>query len=115
MRCETSQLLLLLLGCVTLGALNQFVPAVAAQETARKTKIAVQPAYSPLAKRLNLMGVVRIEVVIAPDGKVKKAHVLGGHPVLAAEAEKAALLTEFEAGPRETTQVLELKFGASQN
>jgi outer membrane biosynthesis protein TonB len=86
-----------------------------AQDTPRKVKVAVHPEYSALAKRLNLIGVVRIEVVISAEGKVKKAHVLGGHPVLAADAEKAALLTEFETGPKESTQVLEFKFGPSQN
>jgi TonB family protein len=79
----------------------------------RQVKISVQPMYSALAKRLNLNGVVRVEVQVAPDGKVKKAHVLGGHPVLAVDAEKAALLTEFEPGPKETTQVLEFRFGSS--
>lgn len=81
-------------------------------EAARRVKVAVKPEYSPLAKRLNLSGVVRVEVQIAPDGKVKKAHVVGGHPVLGLDAEKAALMTEFEPGPKDTTQVIEFHFGA---
>ncbi len=79
----------------------------------RAVKVMVKPEYSALAKRLNLNGAVKVEVQVAPDGKVKKAHVLGGHPVLAVDAEKAALMTEFEAGPKETTQILEFHFGSS--
>lgn len=78
----------------------------------RKVKVAAKPEYSALAKRLNLSGLVRVEVLIGTDGKVKRAHVLGGHPVLALEAEKAAIMTEFEPGPKESTQVLEFHFGS---
>ena len=76
-------------------------------------KAAVRPEYPELARHLNLTGLVKVEVLIAPDGKVKKAHVVGGHPVLGLEAEKAALRTEFEAGPRESTQVIEFRFGTA--
>lgn len=92
-----------------------FSPALWSQsgagEASRKIKVTVRPEYPALARQMNLKGTVRVEVVIAPDGKVKKAHVVGGHPLLALEAEKAALLTEFESGPRESTQILEFRFG----
>ena len=91
-----------------------FVPTTFSQDAAppRKIRVSVKPDYSPLAKQLKLSGNVRVEVQIAPDGKVKKARVLGGHPVLALEAEKAALLTEFEPGPKESTQIIEFHFGS---
>jgi len=79
-------------------------------ETKRKVKSLGRPVYPDLARRLNLTGVVKVEVVIGPDGKVKRTRVLGGHPVLAAEAEKAAMQSEFEAGPKETTEVIEFRF-----
>lgn len=77
----------------------------------RKVKSLGRPQYSDLAKKLNLSGTVKVEVTVGADGKVKRTHVLGGHPVLAVEAEKAAMQSEFEAGPRETTEVIEFKFG----
>jgi TonB family protein len=80
-------------------------------EEPRPVKEVVTPEYPALAKQLKLRGTVKVEVVIAPDGKVKKAHVIGGHPLLAVEAEKAALLTRFEAAPKETTQVIQYRFG----
>jgi TonB family protein len=76
----------------------------------RRVKVLAKPAYSDLARKLNLSGVVRVEVTIGADGHVKRTHVLGGHPVLAVEAEKAAHASEFEPGPRETTEVIEFKF-----
>jgi TonB family protein len=71
-----------------------------------------KPQYPELAKKLNLTGVVKIEVTISPDGKVKRTHVVGGHPVLATEAEKAAMQTEFEPGPKETSEIIEFWFGS---
>jgi hypothetical protein len=55
---------------------------------------------------LNLSGVVRVEVQIAPDSKVKKVRVVGGHPVLALDAERAAA-----PGPKESTQIIEFHIG----
>jgi TonB family protein len=78
----------------------------------RKVRVMGKPQYPELAKKLNLTGVVKIEVTIGADGKVKRTHVIGGHPVLAPEAEKAALQSEFEPGPRETSEVIEFKFGS---
>jgi len=78
----------------------------------RHVKYLGKPAYPELAKKLNLAGTVKVEVIVGADGKVKRTRVLGGHPVLAAEAEKAALQSEFDAGPKETTEVIEFRFGA---
>jgi outer membrane biosynthesis protein TonB len=57
-------------------------------EIQRKVKDAFRPEYSQLPKRLRLSGSVRVEVTIAPDGKVTKAHLVGGHPVLAESAKR---------------------------
>jgi TonB family protein len=76
----------------------------------RAVKHMVAPQFPDLAKKLNLSGTVRIEVTIAPDGVVKRSRILGGHPLLAAEAEHAADKCAFEPGPRETTEVIEFKF-----
>ena len=78
----------------------------------RRVKVMGKPQYPDLAKKLNLTGVVKIEVTIGADGKVKRTRVIGGHPVLATEAEKAAMQCEFEPGPRETSEVIEFKFGS---
>jgi TonB family protein len=76
----------------------------------RPVKNLVQPTLPDFAKKFKLSGTVRIEVTIASNGTVKNTRVLGGHPVLAAEAEKAAQKSIFEPGPRETIEVIEFRF-----
>jgi outer membrane biosynthesis protein TonB len=84
--------------------------AKAPAETKRQAKHLVTPNVSDLAKKLNLSGTVRIEILIGPDGTVKKTRVIGGNPVLAMDAETAAQKSTFMPGPTETTEVIEFKF-----
>jgi TonB family protein len=76
----------------------------------RPVKHLVTPSVPELARKLNLTGTVRVEIVIAPDGTVKRTRVLGGHPVLAVEAERAAQRSTFEPGPKETSETIDFKF-----
>jgi TonB family protein len=78
----------------------------------RRVKVMGRPVYPDLAKKMNLSGVVKVEVTVGTDGKVKRTRIVGGHPVFAAEAEKAAMQSEFEPGPKETSEVIEFKFAA---
>src|ERR1700733_12159802 len=84
--------------------------AQSAPITRRPVRHMVTPAYPEPAKKLNLTGTARIEVTIGSDGVVKHTRVIGGHPVLAAEAERAAEKSTFEPGPAETVEVIEFKF-----
>jgi TonB family protein len=92
------------------GAMPARAQSSGAVEERRPVKHLVQPTLSDLARKLNLTGTVRIEVTIAPDGSVKRTRVLGGHPVLAQDAERAAQRSTFEPGPRETVETIEFKF-----
>jgi len=82
------------------------------EEGKRKIKSRVNPQFSDLARRMNLSGKVKIEVVIAADGHVKSSRVLGGHPVLAQCCVDALSQWKFEPDPAETTQVIEFEFKA---
>jgi TonB family protein len=104
--------LLAVLATVSLGTVSLRAQEGDAPGSKRKVKIMGRPQYPDLAKKLNLTGVVKIEVTIGADGKVKRTHVVGGHPVLASEAEKAAMQTEFEPGPKETSEIIEFRFGS---
>ena len=104
--------ILLLAAVLMLGSWPSLRAQTVDGEALRHVKMAVKPEYPALAKRMNLSGNVKVEVVIAPNGRVKRAHVVGGHPLLAIEAEKAALATIFEAAPQETTQIIEYHFSA---
>jgi len=105
-------LCLLVLAAAGLGTVSLRSQEGDAPGSKRRVKLMGKPQYPDLAKKLNLSGVVKIEVTIGADGKVKRTRVIGGHPVLAPEAEKAAMQSEFEPGPRETSEVIEFKFGS---
>jgi TonB family protein len=76
----------------------------------RRAKVKVQPEYPDLARRMELSGVVKIEVTVAPNGSVKSARVVGGHPVLAGAALDAARKWRFEPAPTESSGIIEFKF-----
>jgi TonB family protein len=99
-----------LLLAMAFGTLQLRAQSSRPAEAKRPAKHLVQPNLSDLARKLNLSGTVRIEVTIAPDGNVKRTRVLGGHPVLAADAERAAQNSTFEPASTETVEVIEFKF-----
>ena len=79
------------------------------QET-RKRLESPQPTYSELARRMNLSGVVKIELVVGADGEIKQARILGGHPVLAEAALTALRYWKYEPAKSETRLQVEFKF-----
>jgi TonB family protein len=81
-------------------------------EMVRRAKTKVQPVYPDLAKRMNLSGTVKIQVVVAPNGTVKEARIVGGHPVLANAALDAAKKWRFEPAAMESSGVIDFKFDA---
>jgi TonB family protein len=93
-----------ILGLYTLGQSSS------PEEGKRKLKTKVAPTYPELAKRMNVVGKVKIEVIIAPDGHVKSTRALGGHPLLVQACNEAVKEWKFVAAPEETTQVAECDF-----
>ena len=83
-------------------------------ELTRRAKNKVNPFYPELAKKMNITGTVRIEVTVSPNGTVKEARIVGGHPVLATAALDAAKKWRFEPAPAESSGVIEFKFGPQQ-
>jgi len=79
-------------------------------EGKRKVKSKTAPAYPELAKRMNVSGKVKIEVIITPDGKVRSTRVIGGHPLLVQACQDAVKEWKFIAAAEETTQVIEFDF-----
>ena len=76
----------------------------------RKAVQKVMPSYPEMAKTMRLSGTVRVEVKVAPNGKVMSAAVLGGHPLLAVVAVDAARQFRFEAAPQQTEEVVTFNF-----
>jgi TonB family protein len=79
-------------------------------EIVRRAKSKVQPVYPDLARKMNLAGTVKVQVVVAQNGTVKDAKVVGGHPVLATAALDAVRKWRFEPASVETSGVVDFKF-----
>lgn len=76
----------------------------------RKIKTRIAPAYPELARRMNVAGKVKIEIVVAADGRVRSARPIGGHPLLIQACLEAVKDWKFVASAEETTQILEFDF-----
>ena len=85
----------------------------AASKKAPAVKSKVAPAYPELAKRMNVTGRAKIEVIITPDGRVKSTRAVGGHPLLVQACLDAVKEWKFVAAPEETTQVVECEFSGN--
>jgi len=105
-------------GILTAVALMAFGLAAASaqqanEEAKRKLKSRINPVLPEVARRMGLSGKVRIEVTIAPDGRVKSARALGGHPLLVQACLEAVKEWRYDAAPEESTQVVEFEFKQS--
>ncbi len=81
----------------------------------RKVRVKVTPEYPDLARQMNVTGKVKIEAKIAPDGHVEDTRVIGGSPLLVNAATDALRKWRFEAGPKETTEIVEFTFNGPNN
>jgi TonB family protein len=82
-------------------------------EGKRKVKSKTSPPYPELARRMNVSGKVKIEVIITPDGRVRSSRVIGGHPLLVQSCQDAVKEWKYFPAPEETTQVIEFDFRAT--
>ena len=98
------------------AAMMGFVASIAGAQQAnvdegkRKTKFKSSVAYPELARRMKIAGKVKIEVMIAPDGHVKSARAVGGHPVLVQSCLDSLKDWKFETAPEESVQIIEFNF-----
>jgi len=84
------------------------------EEITRKAKSKVAPAYPELARKMNITGVVRIQITVAANGSIKDAKLVGGHPVLANAALDAVKKWRYEAAPAESTGIVVFRFDPTQ-
>lgn len=73
----------------------------------RKVITRVEPEYPETLKRLYIGGVVRVEVLVAPNGVVKSTKLLGGSPILGQSTMKA--LKQWRYAPAAAEEVLTVK------
>ena len=97
--------------CVSVIA--PFHPFSVAQEqssSTRKIMKRVIPIYPDLARRSQLRGTVKIEAIVAPNGKVKLTQVVGGSPALVRAATDAIDKWQWVPATSETKEFIELNF-----
>lgn len=107
------------LGLATLFAAANPLPVppqeeVKTDELARKAKVKVSPVYPDVARRMSIVGTVKLAVVVGPNGAVKSAKPVGGHPLLVNAAMDAMKQWKFETGPADSSGVVEFKFQPRQ-
>jgi len=84
--------------------------AAAQEDSGRKVKARVAPVYPELARKMNVSGVVKVQITIAPNGAVKTAKALGGHPLLIESAVDAIKKWKYEPAKDETTTIVQFNF-----
>ncbi len=99
-------------GAAILVLAGTLVSGQQSEEGKRKAKTKTNPAYPELARRMNITGKVKIEVVISPDGHVKSTRAIGGHPILVQPCVDAVKEWRFDSAPEETTQIIEFNFSS---
>jgi TonB family protein len=80
------------------------------QEGRRRIVDRVVPVYPDLARKMQIRGTVRVEVVVTPSGKTKLTQVIGGNPLLAKAAVDAIEKWKWVPAPQETKELVELNF-----
>jgi TonB family protein len=105
----------MLIGRLLLSALIAVAPGSAraqqdSSDSTRKVTNRVAPPYPELARAMNVKGVVKLEASVAPNGTVNSVKVVGGHPVLVQAAERAVQKWRWEPAPRESKELIELRF-----
>ena len=84
--------------------------AVASAQEARRVVSKRPPHYPELAKKMNLTGTVKLEVLVGPDGAVKHVSVLGGHPILVNATVDAVKEWKYESARAETVEQINVAF-----
>lgn len=112
----TKKLLGFSLILVTAGILLTPRATMAQQDAGVKRKVShrVVPDYPSIAREMNITGKVKIEATVEPDGHVKATRAVGGSPLLVESAEKALKNWKFEAGSKETIEIVEFDFTGQQ-
>jgi TonB family protein len=68
------------------------------------------PIYPEVAKKMRLVGTVKVQIVIGADGRIRQKNFIGGHPVLVNAVEETLKNWKYAPGSGETTTQLEFNF-----
>ena len=100
-------------GCLlVVFCLFSYHPSSFAQSSSRKLKTRIEPLYPEIARKNNISGSARVELLVAQDGHVKDVKVLGGNPVLVQAAVAAVMKWKYEPATEESTVGVKFDFGS---
>jgi TonB family protein len=94
----------------TILLLTSLVGSAAAADQGRRIVRREDPEYPQIARKMNIHGVVKLKIWISPEGAIRRAEYMGGHPVLAEAALKAVKTWKYQPAAQETTVVVEVRF-----
>lgn len=84
--------------------------ALIAESTDRAIVKQQTPEYPALLKKLGIGGTVKLSVLVAADGTVKKTKIDGGNPMLGEIACSAVSKWKYVAAPQPSNQPIEMTF-----
>src|SRR5919108_3561309 len=87
-----------------------FAGATLQAQESRKALNNPTPVYPETARQFRLSGVVKVQVVIAPDGQIKDVKVIGGHPLLVNAVQDTLKNWKYAPASGETAISLEFSF-----
>ena len=84
--------------------------AWAQNQAARRLVFQPPPGYPEVAKKLSIGGGVKLLATVAPSGRITSLKAIGGHPLLVVAAMDRVKHWRYEVGPKQTAEIIELKF-----
>ena len=91
-----------------------FAMTISAHAADRAIKSRVPPVYPDIAKRMKIMGAVKIEATVDATGNVTAVKTLEGNHMLSSAAEDAVRKWRFEASTDVSTVEVTLNFQLAQ-
>ena len=87
-----------------------FAGATLQAQESRKALNNPTPVYPETARQFRLSGVVKVQILIAPDGQIKDVKVIGGHPLLVNAVQDTLKNWKYAPASNETTATLVFNF-----
>jgi len=109
-QCRTLIAIFLLGTSVLVSAMPLAAHARDENSSDRRLVTRIEPEYPEALKRLYIGGVVRLEVLVAPNGVVKSTKLLGGSPILGQSTMKAVKQWRYAPAAAEQTLTVKLEF-----
>ena len=109
-RAMTSFFIAGMLAIVVCGSVKPLGSQTQPNAVERKIVTRVEAEYPETLKRLYIGGVVRVEVVVGPNGTVQTTELLGGNPILGQSAMKAIKQWKYASAAAKEKLVVQLEF-----